>query len=119
MATKPRILIVDDNRPLVIGAERVLRKEGFEVLTAFDGFEGLQKAEKWNPDLILLDILMPRLDGFQVLESVRKYSNVPVLIFTGAYDESNASDVMALGANGYLTKPFLIHDLVDCIREMV
>jgi DNA-binding response OmpR family regulator len=119
MVSKLRILIVDDNRPLVLGAERVLRKEGFEVITAFDGLEGLQKAQQWNPDLILLDILMPKLDGVQVLDSVRKSSNVPVLVFTAACDESGLRDIMAHGANGCVRKPFLIHDLVDCIREMV
>jgi DNA-binding response OmpR family regulator len=119
MGSKHRILIVDDNRSLVLGAERILRKEGFEVITAFDGLEGLNKAQQWNPDLILLDILMPKLNGFEVLNSVRQWSRVPVLMITAAYDESSARDILSRGANGYIRKPFLIHDLVDWIRERV
>ncbi len=116
MSSKPSILIVDDNRALVLGAERILQKEGYRVLTAFDGMEGLHKALSEKPDLILLDIIMPRLDGFQVLNSVRKHSNVPVIMFTGVYDYIESADVTALGADACIRKPFLIQDLMDWIQ---
>jgi len=105
MGDKPRILIIDDSRSLVLSVLRIFQEEGFEVLTAFDGLEGLKKAREEHPDLIILDIVMPKLDGFQFLDLLRQYSSIPVVVFTGVHDENKLNKALTLGANGYVMKP--------------
>jgi len=116
MSPRSRILVVDDDRSLVRLAERVLQKEGFDVLTAFDGLEGLQKLQDKKPDLIILDIIMPKLDGFRVLELVRQCSNVPVIMLTTECEVTTSRDALALGADDYVTKPFRARELVARVR---
>jgi len=111
MGSKPRILIIDDSRSLVLSVVRIFQEEGFEVLTAFDGLEGLQKVREENPDLIILDIVMPELDGFQFLDLLRQYSNIPVIVLTGVHDESRLRRALTLGASGYVMKPVPIREL--------
>jgi DNA-binding response OmpR family regulator len=85
MSSQPRILVIDDNRSLVHIVERLLQKEGFEVLTAFDGTQGLKKARRERPDLIILDIIMPGIDGYQVSRRLQAHPDtaaIPVLMFT-------------------------------------
>lgn len=111
MGAKPRILIIDDSRSLVLSVVRIFQEEGFEVLTAFDGLEGLQKVREENPDLIILDIVMPKLDGFQFLDILRQHSNIPVVVLTGVHDEPRLHKTLTLGANGYVMKPVPIREL--------
>jgi DNA-binding response OmpR family regulator len=85
MSSQPRILVVDDNRSLVHIVARLLQREGFEVLTAFDGAQGLKKARRERPDLIILDIIMPGMDGYQVSRRLQAHADtaaIPVLMFT-------------------------------------
>ena len=97
MSSETRILVVDDNRSVVRLIEALLQKEGFEVLTAFDGLEGLQKAREEKPDLMILDIVMPRMDGYEVcrlLQDDHDTAAIPVLILTvkGQVDEPGIGD---------------------------
>ena len=111
MGNRPRILIIDDSRSLVLSIVRIFQEEGFEVLTAFDGLEGLQKVREEHPDLIILDIVMPKLDGFQFLDLLRQNSSTPVVVLTGVHDKSRLRTTLDLGANGYVIKPLPIREL--------
>ncbi len=115
--SKSRILIVDDNRSIVRLAERILQKESYDVITAFDGLEGLRKAREEKPDLIILDIVMPELNGFQVLDLVRQHSKAPVIMLTAEQDMDSVKATLALGADDYMVKPFSARDLLVRVRE--
>lgn len=117
-ATEPkaRILVIDDNHSLVRLIEHTLQKEGYEVLTAFEGLEGLRKARKEKPDLIVLDLVMPGLDGFQVLDLVRQQNNIPVIILTSDSAVNSVTLTLALGANDYVVKPVSARDLLARVQ---
>ena len=117
--TVPRVLIVDDTHSLVRLAERALHKEGLDVITAFDGLEGLRKAKDEKPDLIILDIVLPELDGFQVLELVRQQSSVPVIMLTSDNEAEAVQTSLRLGADGYLVKPVTTTELLARVREQL
>ena len=116
-ASKPLILIVDDTRSLVRLAERTLQKEGFDVITAHDGLEGLRKARDEKPDLIVLDIVMPELDGVQVLQLIRRHTRTPVIMLTSDHDMDTVRKTITLGADGYLVKPVSTTALVARVKE--
>jgi len=116
-AGKPLILIVDDARSLVLLAERTLQKEGYDVVTAYDGLDGLQKVRDEKPDLIILDIVMPGLDGIQALKFIRKYSGTPILMLTSESEISIVKKALDLGADGYIVKPVSTTALVTRVRE--
>ena len=117
MTLKSRILIIDDNRSIVRLAERALQKEGYHVITAFDGLEGLRKVKEENPDLIILDIVMPELNGFQVLGLVRQHTSTPVIMLTTECDMESVKSTLALGADGFVVKPFSTRDLLARVSE--
>lgn len=117
--TVPRVLIVDDTKSLVRLAERALQKEGLDVITAFDGLDGLRKAKDEKPDLIILDIVLPELDGFQVLDLVRQQSSVPVIMLTSDNDVEAVRTSLRLGADGYLVKPVTTTELMIRVREQL
>ncbi len=114
--SKVRVLIINDRHSLVWFAERVLQKEGFEVLTAFDGLRERKKAREEKPDLIILDIIMPGLNGLQILELVRRESNIPVIILTERSEVDLVKKALSLGADGYVIKPFATDDLLSRIH---
>ncbi|MBC8249813.1 MAG: response regulator [Anaerolineales bacterium] len=134
MSSKPRILVVDDNRALVRVIEGILQKEGFGVLTAFDGVEGLRKAREEKPALIILDIIMPEMDGYEIcrqLQSDPDTAAIPVLMLTvkGRLDVSSAEDERRFnahveervagfeaGALEFLTKPVTAKELVKRVK---
>ena len=101
-----KILIVDDEKNIVDIIAFNLKKEGYTVITAADGEEGVQKAMEENPDLILLDIMMPKIDGYHVLQQIRKESNIPVIILSAKDADSEKILGLNLGADDYLAKPF-------------
>ncbi|HBQ65108.1 MAG TPA: DNA-binding response regulator, partial [Clostridiales bacterium] len=101
-----RILVVDDEKNIVEILTFNLRKEGFESMEAFDGENGLKKALEEAPDLVLLDIMLPGMDGFEVLRRIRQESSVPVIMLTAREDESDKVMGLELGADDYVTKPF-------------
>jgi len=116
MRLKPRILIIDDDCSLVRLTEHILSKEGFDVLTALNGLEGLQKAQEWNPDLVILDIVMPEPDGFQVLELLRQRTGIPVIMLTAEQTIDTSCDALTLGADDYIRKPFRPNQLLARVR---
>lgn len=101
-----KILIADDEAEIRDLLQLYLEKDGYEVLEAADGMETLEKMKKEKPDLLILDIMMPGLDGYRVLRNIREYSNVPVIMLSAK--DSNADKILGLdlGADDYITKPF-------------
>ncbi|RPH78832.1 MAG: response regulator [Nitrospiraceae bacterium] len=114
METRKRILIVDDE-PGIMNTLRIkLRLSGYEVITTTSGAEAVEVVRDQEPDLVLLDVLMPDVTGLDVLDRVRTFSRVPIIIFTGRPDIIQVA--LKLGANDYIAKPFNPDLLVDKIR---
>ena len=113
------ILVVDDEKNIVQLARLYLTKEGFRVEAAYDGAEALEKAKLLRPDLIILDIMMPELDGLAVCRELRKTSNVPVIILTARGDDVDRIVGLELGADDYVTKPFNPRELVARVKAVL
>jgi DNA-binding response OmpR family regulator len=113
------ILVVDDERNIVQLARLYLDKEGFRVEAAYDGAQALEKAKALQPDLIILDIMMPELDGLAVCKELRKTSNVPVIILTARGDDVDRIVGLELGADDYVTKPFNPRELVARVKAVL
>ena len=111
-----KILVVDDERPIVDILKFNLEKEGFEVLTADNGASALETALSQNPDLILLDIMLPKMDGFDVCRKVREKSNVPIIMITARDEEVDKVLGLELGADDYITKPFSVRELIARVK---
>jgi DNA-binding response OmpR family regulator len=108
-----RILVVEDNADLAFGLKNNLEIEGFAVEIARDGREGLGKAAGWKPDLILLDLMLPEVDGFRVLKTLRDHwVSTPILILTARGEEADKVRGLRLGADDYVTKPFGVLELL-------
>ena len=115
-----RILIIEDERPMRTALVDVLEAEGHRVLTAADGEEGLQRALAEKPELILLDLMMPRLDGFAVCAELRRLANpVPILILTAKGQLEDRVKGLDLGADDYLVKPFSTEELLARVRAVL
>jgi len=117
-----RILIVDDEPSIVISLEFLMRREGFEVSAARDGEEGLSAIRALRPDLVILDVMMPRLNGFEVCEAVRAdptLSDVRILMLTAKGREAEINKGLAVGANAYIPKPFSTHELVGRVHSLL
>jgi two-component system KDP operon response regulator KdpE len=114
-----RILVVDDEERMVRFIRLNLEHDGFQVSEAFNGRQAVQKLRDVNPDLILLDVMMPDLDGFEVLEMVREISNVPVIMLTAKGEEDDRVRGLELGADDYITKPFSPRELVSRVRAVL
>ena len=106
MKKHPTIMVVDDDAVIVKMLERILRLEGYDVITAGDGKAALLLLEKAKPDLVILDIMMPGLDGVQVLKLMRERSNVPVIMLTARDEDFSIKQTLELGADDYVKKPF-------------
>jgi len=117
-----KIMLIDDSRTIRRSAETMLSREGCEVITANDGFEALALIHKNEPDLIFVDIMMPRLDGYQTCAIIKNNSNfqsVPVVMLTskdGLFDKARGRIV---GSDQYLTKPFTRDELLAAVREQI
>ena len=111
-----KILIVDDEKPLVEILKINLQKEGYETLEAFDGEAAVNIAMQEEPDLMLLDVMLPKLDGFSVLKKIREKSSVPILMLTAREEEFDKVLGLELGADDYITKPFSIRELMARIK---
>ena len=111
-----KILIVDDEKSIVDIVAYNLKKEGYETIEAYDGEAGLALAFSENPDLILLDIMMPKLDGFEVCNEIRKKSQVPIIMLTARVEEVDKVLGFELGADDYVTKPFGVKELVARVK---
>ena len=112
-----RILIVEDDPAIRLGMQRSLEFEGFSVELATDGEEAIQRAFDKKPDLIVLDIMLPRVNGFEVCKTVRKYdTTIPILILSAKSDEGDKVLGLELGADDYITKPFSVRELTARIK---
>lgn len=114
-----RILVVDDEERMVRFIRLNLEHDGFQVSEAFNGRQAVQRLRDVNPDLILLDVMMPDLDGFEVLEMVREISNVPVIMLTAKSEEDDRVRGLEKGADDYVTKPFSPRELVSRVRAVL
>jgi DNA-binding response OmpR family regulator len=113
-----RILVVDDEERMVRFIRMNLEHDGFLVIEAFNGKQAVDKLRD-NPDLILLDVMMPDLDGFEVLETVREVTNVPVIMLTAKGEEDDRVRGLELGADDYITKPFSPRELVSRVKAVL
>ncbi len=121
---KKRILVIEDEQEIALIIKMRLEISGYEVLQAFDGEEGLDRAKTWSPDLILLDLVLPKLGGIEILEDLKgdeKYKGIPIVIVTGlALDSFGVKDSVAK-ADAYFLKPFdsveLMATIADFLKE--
>ena len=117
IATKKKVLIVDDEQPLLRVLSIKMRVSGYEVVTATSGERALELVKSAHPDIMLLDIIMPGMDGLQVLEKLRPVCDMPVITFSARAD--NAGKALGLGSNDFLNKPFDVNDLVMRIKKIL
>ena len=112
----PKILVVDDEKPISDIVKFNLDKEGYDVVTAYDGEEALEKVESEEPDLILLDLMLPKIDGLEVARQVRAKHNIPIIMVTAKDSELDKVVGLELGADDYVTKPFSNRELVARVK---
>ena len=113
---KKKVLIIEDEQPIVEILKFNLEKEGYEVDYALDGLEGYNKALSEDADLILLDVMLPGMDGFEVCRKVREKSSVPIIMLTAREEEVDKVLGLELGADDYMTKPFSIRELTARVK---
>jgi DNA-binding response OmpR family regulator len=114
-----RILVVDDEPALVKALKFNLEKEGFTVITAADGKEALIKAETEDPSLVILDVMLPEVDGFEVCRRLRRVSAVPIIMLTAKGEEIDRVVGLEIGADDYLTKPFSLRELIARVKALL
>lgn len=114
-----KILVVDDEELLVKGIRFNLQNDGYEVITGFNGLEAVQAAQSQFPDLILLDVMMPEMDGLTACSKIREFSDVPIILLTAKADDMDKLIGFDHGADDYLTKPFNILELKARIRALL
>jgi len=117
-----RVLIADDEPNIVISLEFLMKQEGHEVAIAVDGEDALDLLTAFQPDLVLLDVMMPKLSGFEVLQRIRTESALPnpvVVMLTARGREAEEEKGKALGADRYITKPFATQELIEVVRELL
>ena len=111
-----KILIIDDEKKIVDVIAYNLKKEGYDVITAGDGQDGLDKALSTEPGLVILDIMMPKMDGYQVCQKIREKSQVPIIMLTARVEEVDKVLGLELGADDYVTKPFSKRELMARVK---
>jgi two-component system, OmpR family, alkaline phosphatase synthesis response regulator PhoP len=117
-----RVLIVDDEQNIVISLEFMMKREGYEVSIAQDGQEAIEMIRAEMPDLVLLDVMMPKKSGFEVCQEVRAdpgLRSVRILMLTAKGRETEVAKGLAVGADAYITKPFSTKELVERVRAML
>jgi len=115
-----RILIIEDNEDLAFGLRSNLEIEGFDVITATTGPEGIEQSKSFQPDLVMLDLMLPEMDGFEVLKALRKINTAtPVLILTARGEEVDKVRGLRLGADDYVTKPFGLMELLARVEALL
>lgn len=114
-----KVLVVDDEPSLVELVTYNLRRAGYQTVTAGDGEEALQVAERENPDLVILDLMLPKLDGFEVCKALRQVSAVPIVMLTARTDEVDRVVGLELGADDYVLKPFSPRELVARVKAIL
>lgn len=111
-----KILIADDNRQIISILSDYAKKDGYTTITAYDGLETIHKFEKENPDIVLLDVMMPQKDGFEVCREIRKKSNVPIIMVTARGEDFEKIMGLDIGADDYITKPFSPGEVMARVR---
>ncbi|MDA0191592.1 MAG: response regulator [Proteobacteria bacterium] len=117
-----KILIADDEQNIVISLEFLLSREGFQTVVAQDGEEALARARAERPDLVLLDVMMPKMNGFDVCQALRAdpdLAGLRILMLTAKGRETEVSKGLGLGADAYMTKPFSTRELVEKVRALL
>ncbi|MCL1897111.1 MAG: response regulator transcription factor [Clostridiales bacterium] len=114
-----KVLIIEDEKTISDIVRFNLTKEGFETESAYDGAEGLELALKNDPDLVLLDVMLPTMDGFAVCRKIREKSNVPIIILTAKEEEVDKVLGLELGADDYITKPFGLRELIARVKANI
>lgn len=116
---KTRILVVDDELIIIKLLRANLETRGYEVLAAMDGAEALQTLEMELPDLVILDIMMPKMDGFEVCRRIREWSQTPIIMLSARGDARDKVKCLELGADDYITKPFDTNELISRVRAVL
>jgi len=118
----PRILIVDDEPNIVLALELLMKREGYEILTVDDGQKVFEVVREFNPDLILLDIMMPKMDGYEVCQRIRadaSLKDISIIMLTAKGREVEKEKGLALGADYYITKPFSTREVIMKVKEIL
>lgn len=121
----PKILLVDDEELVVRSIEKLLKKEGYEVVSVKNGYEAVKKAEKEDFDLLVTDIRMPSLNGIETIRQIREsrskggLEKIPEICITGFADNELYQQAEQLGVAGYLYKPFDLHDFLSCVKKHI
>lgn len=121
-AMTARVLVVEDEESILLSLEFLLNKEGYAVSTARDGATALQLLERQSPDLVLLDVMLPLLDGFELCRTIRAdpaLVQTRIMLVTARGREAEIARGLALGADAYLTKPFSTRELMDTVRALL
>ncbi len=119
---KKRVLVVDDEQDIVAAVRFRLEASGYDVVFAYDGQDGLDKARSLNPDLIISDVMLPRIDGYKMCSLLKKdsrYAGIPVIMLTARAEENDKKTGVEAGADAYLTKPFESPALLAKIKELL
>ncbi len=120
--SKKKILVVEDELELSEGLQARLELEGFEVLAAKDGKEGVEKAREAKPDLVIMDVRMPKVDGLQachIIKSDAHTKKIPILVLTALQTLGDTEDAFGAGADGFLSKPFTAEHLLEKIKKLL
>ncbi len=115
----PKVLLIEDEMQIVRLVRAYLEQAGFQVSVARDGEEGLRRARQEQPDLVILDLMLPKMDGLDVCRTIRKSSNVPIIMLTARTEETDKLVGLELGADDYITKPFSPRELVARARAVL
>jgi len=117
-----KILIADDEQSIVVPLEFLMQQKGYQVMAAYNGEEAIEKIISFNPDLILLDIMLPIIDGFEVCQMIRSNPNwkdIKVIFVSAMGREVDIAKGLALGADAYITKPFANAEIIQKVREVL
>ena len=119
---KKRILIVDDEKDFIDALSARLEARGFDIIEAYTGKEGIEKAHSEKPDLIILDIMLPEMDGYDVCRKLKideNYKNIPIIMLTAKFQPSDVKFAKEMGADEYLTKPLELDLLLDLVSKFL
>jgi len=116
-----KVLIVDDEPNIVTSLQFLMKRSGFETSVARDGDEALAEVERFHPDLVLLDVMMPKRDGFEVCQMLRAtgHTELKIILLTAKGRDTEVAKGLAMGADAYVTKPFSTRDLVDEVNRLL
>jgi DNA-binding response OmpR family regulator len=117
----PKVLIVDDEPNIVVSLQFLMKKSGFETSVARDGDEALLEVERFSPDVVLLDVMMPKRDGYEVCRQLRAsgWTELKIVMLTAKGRETEVTKGLALGADAYVTKPFSTAELVETVTALL